>query len=101
MESLELSLIVGLFIVTVWLILHTLDYYRAQKRYVKNLHRFAREGEAEAQYALAQCYQKGHMVKKECHTAAFWYQKASFSGNKKAKGYLEHFMAQRLKQNRC
>jgi len=31
-------------------------------------------------------------VKKNCENAAFWYQKAAFSGDKDAKGYLEKFL---------
>ena len=88
-ENLELYIILVLFVFTVWFILNTIKYYKGEKRKVKHLHRFAKEGEAEAQHDLAKRYQKGFAVKKSCKKAAFWYQKAAFSGNPDAKNLLK------------
>ncbi len=101
MENIELYLIVGLFFFIIWFIFNTIKYYRGEKRKVKNLHRFAKEGEDDAQESLARRYQKGDMVKKNCEKAAFWYQKASFSGNKEAKGSLENFLEDRKNKKKC
>jgi len=101
MENIELYLIVGLFFFIIWFIFNTIKYYRGEKRKVKNLHRFAKEGEDDAQESLARRYQKGDMVKKNCEKAAFWYQKASFSGNKEAKGSLEIFLEDRKNKKKC
>ncbi len=101
-ENLELYVIVGLIVFIIWFIFNTKKFYHGEKRKVKNLHRFAKEGEAEAQQDLAQRYQKGKMVKKNCDQAAFWYQKAAFSGDEKAKGYLQKFLEKRKKRkNKC
>ena len=97
LEHLELSIIVALFIFTVWFILNTIKYYKGEKRKVKHLHRFAKEGEADAQHHLAKRYQKGFAVKKSCQKAAFWYQKAAFSGDPDAKSFLEKIR----KNKRC
>ena len=88
-ENIEIYAIVGLFIFIVWFTFNTIKYYKGEKRKVKHLHRFAKEGEAEAQHHLAKRYQKGYAVKKSCQKAAFWYQKAAFSGDENAKGVLE------------
>ncbi len=104
MENIELYSIAGLIIVIIWLIFNTITHYRGEKRKVKNLHRFAKEGETDAQKQLAKRYQKGNIVKKDCEKAAFWYQKASFSGDEAAKGHLEKFLAQKeksLKKKKC
>ena len=53
--------------------------------------------EAEAQHHLAKRYQKGTAVKKSCQQAAFWYQKAAFSGDTDAKNFLEDMR----KKKRC
>ncbi len=101
-ENLELYIIVALVVFTIWFIFNTKKFYHGEKRKVKNLHRFAKEGEAEAQQDLALRYQKGEMVKKNCDQAAFWYQKAAFSGDEKAKGYLQMFLEKRKKRkNKC
>jgi len=100
-ENLELYLIVFLIFFILWFIFNTKKFYHGEKRKVKNLHRFAREGEAEAQADLAKRYQKGNMVKKNCHNAAFWYQKAAFSGDEKSKGYLEKFFQKYKHKNKC
>ena len=92
MENIELYIIMALIVIIIWFIFNTVKYYRGEKRKVKNLHRFAKEGEVEAQSRLAKRYQKGDMVKKDCQKAAFWYQKAAFSGDEGAKGHLEEFL---------
>jgi TPR repeat protein len=96
-ENIELYMIAFLFVFTVWFIFNTIKYYKGEKRKVKHLHRFAKEGEAEAQHHLAKRYQKGYAVKKSCQKAAFWYQKASFSGDSDAKSFLEKM----LKKKQC
>jgi len=89
LENIELYMILALFIFTIWFILNTVKYYKGEERKVKNLHRFANEGEVEAQHSLAHRYRKGHTVKKSCKKAAFWYQKAAFSGDNDARTFLE------------
>jgi len=101
MENFELYLIAGLIVFTLWFIFNTKKFYFGEKRKVKNLHRFAKEGEAEAQGHLARRYQKGKMVKKNCQQAAFWYQKAAFSGDEEAKGYLQKFLDKRKNKKKC
>ena len=64
-ENIELYLIASLFVFTVWFILNTFKFYKGEKRKVKHLHRFAKEGEAEAQHHLAKRYQKGICRKKK------------------------------------
>jgi TPR repeat protein len=100
-KNIELYAIVILFLFTFWLIFNTIKYYRGEKRKVKNLHRFAKEGEVKAQQNLAKHYQKGDMVKKNCEKAAFWYQKAAFSGDDEAKGYLQKFLERHKQKNKC
>jgi TPR repeat protein len=43
------------------------------------------------------------MVKKNCQKAAFWYQKAAFSGDEEAKGSLQKFLENRQnkKKKKC
>ena len=104
MENIELYIIMVLIVIIIWFIFNTVKYYRGEKRKVKNLHRFAKEGEVEAQSRLAKHYQKGDMVKKDCQKAAFWYQKASFSGDESAKGHLEAFLdngTDGIKKKKC
>ena len=96
-ENIELYIIIVLAIFTVWFILNTIKHYKGEKRKVKHLHRFAKEGEAEAQHHLAKRYQKGFAVKKSCQKAAFWYQRAAFSGDPDAKELLEKVR----KKKRC
>lgn len=96
-EHLELYIIVVLCIFTIWFIFNTVKYYKGEKRKVKHLHRFAKEGETKEQYHLAKRYQKGYAVKKNCQQAAFWYQKAAFSGDEDAKDSLEKM----LEKKRC
>jgi len=101
MEDFELYLIVGLIVFTLWFIFNTKKFYFGEKRKVKNLHRFAKEGEVEAQQELARHYQRGEMVQKSCEQAAYWYQKAAFSGDEKAKGYLQKFLEKRKNKGKC
>ena len=100
-ENLELYIILFLFLFTLWFIYSTIQYYKGEKRNVKHLHRFAKEGEVEAQSKLAKRYHKGVMVKKDCEKAAFWYQKAAFNGDKTARGKLRAFLNQRKKKKKC
>ncbi len=103
MENFELYLIAGLVVFTLWFIFNTKKFYFGEKRKVKNLHRFAKEGEVKAQQELARYYQKGEMVQKNCEKAAYWYQKAAFSGDEKAKGYLQKFLEKHKnnRKNKC
>ncbi|WP_373028982.1 hypothetical protein [Sulfurovum sp.] len=96
-ENIELYIILALSVFTVWFIFNTIKYYKGEKRKVKHLHRFAKEGEVEAQQHLAERYYKGYAVKKNCQKAAFWYQKAAFSGNDDARSFLEKM----LNKKRC
>ena len=97
MENFELYLIVGLVVFTLWFIFNTKNFYFGEKRKIKHLHRFAKEGEEDSQYKLAQRFQKGNMVKRSCHDAAYWYQRAAFSGNDDAKNKIDKI----LKKKRC
>jgi len=90
-DQFELFLILFVFVLLLWLIWSTIRYYKAEKRKLKHLHRFAKEGDHHSQKMLAKHYQKGEMVKKSCQSAAFWYQQAAFEGDEDAKGFLEHF----------
>lgn len=104
MENIELYIIIGLLVGIIWFVFNTITYYRGEKRKIKNLHRFANEGEVDAQNSLAKRYQKGDIVKKDCQKAAFWYQKASFSGDEGAKGHLEKFLdgkEKSIKKKKC
>ena len=91
-ENIELYVIVFLIVFLIWFSLNTKKFYYGEKRKIKNLHHFAKEGDVEAQQDLAKRYQKGKQVKKDCQSAAFWYQKAAFSGDENAKGYLQKFL---------
>jgi len=101
MENIELYAIVILFVFLIWLIFNTKKFYHSEKRKIKNLHRFAKEGEVDAQSDLAKRYHKGKQVKKDCQNAAFWYQKAAFSGDEEAKGYLETFLNKHHRKGKC
>jgi len=92
MENIELYIIVTLIVFILWFTFDTKKYYYGEKRKVKNLHRFAKDDEVEAQQDLAKHYEKGIIVKKDLQKAAFWYQKAAFGGNDEARGYLEKFL---------
>jgi len=94
-ENIELYAIVFVVVLLLWFILNTKKFYYGEKRKIKNLHRFAKEGEIEAQHNLAKRYHKGKQVRKDCQSAAFWYQKAAFSGDEEAKGYLQNFLDKR------
>ena len=91
-EDIELYLIGLLIVFILWFILNTIKYYRDEKRKIKHLHRFAKEGETLEQYHLAQRYNKGNMMKKNKRNAAFWSQKAAFSGDEKAQALLDEIL---------
>ena len=94
-DNIELYMIVLLFLFTLWFIRNTIKYYRGEKRKVKHLHCFAKEGESLSQYELAKRYAKGQAVRKNCQSAAFWSQKSLFSGNEDARPFLEKIMKKR------
>ena len=96
-ENIELYLIIVLIVFILWLMRNTVKYYKGEKRKIKHLHRFAKEGEEDSQYKLAQRFQKGNMVKRSCNDAAYWYQRAAFSGNQDAKNKINKI----LKKKRC
>lgn len=96
-EDMELYLIPVLIVFILWLMRNTVKYYKGEKRKIKHLYRFAKEGEKESQYKLAQRFQKGNMVKRSCNDAAYWYQRAAFSGNEDAKSKIGKI----LKRKRC
>jgi hypothetical protein len=85
MENFELYLIVIIILLLVGLIINTFTYHKGKKRKIKNLHRFANDGEIEAQEDLAKHYEKGDMVKKDKDKADFWHQRASFTSDKIAR----------------
>jgi TPR repeat protein len=91
-ENFELYVIIFLFIFLIWFIRNTIKFYHGEKRRVKNLHKFAKDGEVESQVELGKHYQKGKVVKKSCNRAAYWYNRAALSGDEEAKGYLEDFI---------
>ena len=99
----EFYILIMLFIFTLWFIRNTIYYYYGEKRKLKHLHHFAKKGDVEAQTHLAEHYHKGKSVKKSCQNAAFWYQKVAFSGNEKAKSFLEDFLEkqQNNKKKKC
>jgi len=96
-EDIELYLISFLILFTLWFMRNTVKFYKGEKRNVKHLHRFAKEGEEESQYKLAQRFQKGDMVQRSCNDAAYWYQRAAFSGNDDAKKKIDKI----LKRKSC
>jgi len=96
----EIYSIIFLFLFVCWFFVNTLRYYKQEKRKMRNLHRFAGNGEPQAQHELAKRYHHGKMVKKNCQKAAFWYQKAAFTGDEQAKGYLEMFLKNHKKNDR-
>ena len=100
-ENIELYAIVFLIVFIIWFSFNTKKFYHGEKRKIKNLHHFAKEGEVEAQSDLAKRYRKGKQVKKDCQSAAFWYQKAAFSGDVEAKGYLQKFLDKRNTKGKC
>ncbi len=91
-ENFELYLILFLLLFTIWFIVNTIKYYKGEKRKVKHLHRFAREGEAMSQYELAKRYAKGIAVRKSLQNAAYLSQKSAFSGNENAKKLLNNIL---------
>jgi TPR repeat protein len=103
-EDIEVYIFLILLLFTLWFIRNTVKYYQGEKKAVKRLHRFAKEGEVQSQYQLAKRYQKGNAVRKSCNQAAFWYQKAAYSGDEKAQEHLKLFLEKRRrsrKQEKC
>lgn len=103
-EDLEVYTFLILLLFTLWFIRNTVKYYRGEKKTVKRLYRFAKEGEVASQYQLAQRFQKGNAVKKSCKQAAFWYYKAAYSGDEKAEEHLKLFLEKKKRsrdKNRC
>ena len=96
-ENFELYLIVFLILFTLWFMWGTVKFYKGEKRKVKHLHRFAKEGESLSQYELAKRYAKGQAVHKSCQNAAFWSQKAAYAGHEEA----QTFVSKILKKKRC
>lgn len=94
----ELYLVLFFFLFTLWFIRNTVTYYRSEKRKLRYMHRFAREGDIDAQRYIAKRYQKGDMLPKSCERAAYWYQKAALSGDEAAKGFLEKFFENQRKK---
>ena len=97
-EDIEIYFFLLLALFTLWFIRNTINHYHAEKRKIKNLHRFAKEGEREAQHDLATCYHQGYFVKKNCERAAFWYHNAALKGDETAKGHLEKFLQNHQKK---
>ena len=84
-KDLEIYILLILFFFTIWYIVDTFHYAKGEKRKVKNLHRFAKEGEKDAQKDLAKCYEKGYVVKQNSRIAAYWRQLASFDDKHQSK----------------
>ncbi len=100
-ENIELYAIVIVSIFTIWFIFNTIKYHHNQKSKIKHLHTFAKDGDLESQTELANRYSKGKQVKKDCNKAAFWYQKAAFSGNEFAKIRFKKFLTKQNSKNKC
>jgi len=96
-ENIELYVLVFLVFFTLWFIANTVKFYKGEKRKVKHLHRFAREGESISQYELAKRYAKGQAVRKSCQNAAYLSQKAAFAGDENAQKLLDKI----LKRRKC
>jgi len=97
-SDIELYAIVFLIIFLWWFIRNTIKYYHGEKKRVKHLHKFAKEGEIESQVELGKHYQNGEVVKKSCERAAYWYNRASLNGDEEAKGYLKNFKEKKGKK---
>jgi len=89
MQDFELYAVAVLFVTTLWLIIHTVRYYRGKRRLLKRMKRFAKEGDGEAGFFVAEEYRKGDVIKKNCPQARFWYHKAALDGNEEAKERLD------------
>lgn len=57
---------------------------------VKWYRKAAEQGDADAQFSLALCYEKGKGVKKDIPTAISWYEKSAAQGNEMAKSNIEY-----------
>ncbi len=89
MDNIELYIILILVLFIIWFIFNTKKFYKGKKRNIKHLHRFAKEGELKSQHDLGSKYRRGDIVSKNAQRAAFWYQKAALSGDKKAQNILD------------
>ncbi len=97
-EDFEIYLFIGLLLFTLWFIRSTVKYYYGQKRKLRHMHRFAREGDVDAQRHLAARYRKGDILPKSCERAAYWYHKVALTGDEEAKGYLQKFLESHRKK---
>jgi TPR repeat protein len=100
MEKLELYLIVIIIVILIALVLNTIKYYKGEKRKVKNLHRFAKDGERDAQKDLAKHYEEGYIVKKDTKKAAFWHLKASITEKQISKAPLSNLSREHTKKKK-
>jgi len=100
-NDMELYAIVLIFILLLWFIKNTIKFYHGEKKRVKNLHKFAKNGEVYSQIELGKHYQKGKVVKKSCDRAAYWYNRAALNGHKEAQGYLKKFMENKRGKKKC
>lgn len=94
-QNIELYSIIVLCVTIIWLIYNAIQYYKGEKRKIKHLHRFAKDGELESQEKLAQRYETGNMIIQDYERAAFWYQNAAFNTNLKSKERLRNFLDKR------
>ena len=100
MENIELYLTLIIALVIVYLIINTILYYKCEKRKIKHLHRFAKNGEVDAQRELAKRYYFGDFLPKNKQLSAFWCQKALFSGDETAKDFLDKILNSK-KEYKC
>ena len=92
MKNIELYLTLVITLVVIYLIINTIFYYKCEKRKVKYLHRFAKNGEVDAQRELAKRYYSGNFLPKNRQLSAFWCQKALFAGDTTAKDFLDKIL---------
>ncbi len=90
-QDIEFYATILLALFTIGFIRYTYRYYKAGKTKIRRMHRYANEGDVQAQEFLAHEYEKGEFVPKDCKRAAFWYTKASIGGSKKAKSFLQRY----------
>lgn len=79
-EEFELYAISVLFLFTLWFIVNTILYYRAEKRRLKQLRHFNNRREVFSQTTIGKYYDKGHIVKRNYCNAVFWSKKVAFAG---------------------
>jgi len=94
MENVELYILAILLVLIIGLVINTIYYYKNQKEKIRNLHKHANEGDADAQETLAKMYEVGELVQQDSEKSAYWHQKASFSRKKEMPNdthpYSEH-----------